>query len=117
MLTGIDWTINSRKGVASRADRKAILSKCCDIRNCLHFAATQLRISQHFDNIALKSALDATPFRELIVQSIPVNKIRVETERILWHQRLGHPCDEYLYSAHEFIDGVPKFKRRSDVLS
>ena len=64
-----------------------------------------------------QAALDATPFRKMILQSIPVNKIRVETERILWHQRLGHPCDEYLYSAHKFIDGVPKFKRRSDVMS
>ena len=66
---------------------------------------------------SFQAALAATPFRELILQSIPVNKIRVETERILWHQRLGHPCDEYLYSAHKFIDGVPKFKRRSDVMS
>ena len=64
-----------------------------------------------------QAALTATPFRELILQSIPVNKIHIETERILWHQRLGHPCNKYLYSAHKFIDGVPKFKRRFDVMS
>ena len=58
---------------------------------------------------SFQAALAATPFWELILQSIPVNKIRVETERILWHQRLGHPCNDYLYSAHKFIDGVPKF--------
>ena len=63
-----------------------------------------------------QSALDATPFCELIVQSIPVNKICVETERVLWHQWLCHLCDEYLYSAHEFIDGVQKFKQRSDMM-
>ena len=77
----------------------------------------QLRILKHFDSVSgvdpdpCQSALNATPFCELIVQSIPVNKIRVETKCILWHQRLKHPCDEYLYSAHKFIDGVPKFKR------
>ena len=76
----------------------------------------QLRISKIFDSFSCvdpnprQSALDATPFRELIIQSVPVNKVRVETERVLWHQQLGHPCDEYLYSAHKFIDVVPKFK-------
>ena len=79
----------------------------------------ELQISKHFDNLrddngndltALQSVLDATPFCELIVQSIPVNKIHVKTEQLLWHQRLGHLCDGYLYSVHKFIDGVPKFK-------
>ena len=74
----------------------------------------QLRISKHFDSIygihpnlnLCQSALDATPFRKLVLQLIPVNKIRAETERVLWHQRLGYHCDEYLYSAHKFINGV-----------
>ena len=69
------------------------------------------------DLITLQSALDATPFCDLIVQSILAYKIPVETKCILWHQRLGHPCNEYLYSAHKFIDGVLKFKGRSDVIS
>ena len=30
---------------------------------------------------------------------------------------MGHPCDKYLYLAHKFIDGIPKFKKRSKVLS
>ena len=73
----------------------------------------KLRILKYFDDLrdddgndltALQSALNATPFCELIVQSIPVNKIHVETKRILLHQRLGHFCDEYLYFAHKFID-------------
>ena len=62
-------------------------------------------------------SLQEHPFKQLIIQSIPIRKIRADTLRILWHQRLGHPCDEYLYSAHKWIDGVPKFKRRSNVLS
>ena len=85
----------------------------------------QLRISKQIDSLSgvdpdlnpCQSALDATPFRESIIQSIPVNKIHVKTERVLWHQWLGHPCNEYLYSTHRFIDGVPKFKRWSDVMS
>jgi hypothetical protein len=35
---------------------------------------------------------------------------------LLWHQRLGDPCDEYLYNEHKFIDGVPKFARQTPVL-
>ena len=53
-----------------------------------------LRISKYFDNLrdnggndltTLWSAFDTTPFRELIVQFIPINKICVKSERILWH--------------------------------
>ena len=41
--------------------------------------------------------------------------IKTRTERLLWHQRLGHPCDEYLYKAHTAIDGVPKFKSTTSI--
>ena len=37
------------------------------------------------DLTTLQSALIVTPFCELIIHSIPVNKIRVETEQILWY--------------------------------
>ena len=85
----------------------------------------QLRILNHFDSLSgvtpvvnlCQAALEATHLQDLILQSIPVNKIRVETERALWHQRLGHPCDEYLYSANKFINSVLKFKRRFNVMS
>ena len=85
----------------------------------------QLRISKYFNSLASvtpavnphQTALEATPLQDLLLQSIPINNICVETERILWYQWLGHPCDEYLYSTHKFIDGVPKFKRRSNVMS
>ena len=39
----------------------------------------ELRILKYSDDLC-----DATPFCELIVQSIPVNKIRVENKQILW---------------------------------
>ena len=57
------------------------------------------------------------PFKKLIIQAISIRKIKADTLRIFWHQRLGYTCDQYLYSAHKFIDSVLEFKRRSDVLS
>ena len=35
---------------------------------------------------------------------------------MLWHQHLGHSRDNYLYAAHKFIDGVPKFKHNDQIL-
>ena len=35
---------------------------------------------------------------------------------MLWHQRLGHPSDHYLYKAHKFVTGVPKFRHESAVM-
>ena len=63
------------------------------------------------------SCLKKYPFKKLIIQTISIRKIRADTDRILWHQRLGHPCDGYFYSAHKFIDSIPEFKHRCDILS
>ena len=57
----------------------------------------------------LKTELKKVPFRQNIFDSTPIHALRVKTERMLWHQQLGHPCDEYLYNAHKTVDGVPKF--------
>ena len=56
------------------------------------------------------------PFHEYISQYTPVNSIKAETQRLLWHQRLGHPSDYYLYHAHKHIKGVPKFTHMHAVL-
>lgn len=56
------------------------------------------------------------PFHEYIHRNTPVNAIRATTERLLWHQRLGHPSDYYLYHAHKFIKGVPAFKHFDPIL-
>ena len=50
------------------------------------------------------------------MESTPIQAIKAETEKLLWHQRLGHPHDDYLLQAHKFVDGVPKFTTRSNVL-
>ena len=63
-----------------------------------------------FANINLKG------LNRIIEKTIPIYAIKARTEKLLWHQRLGHPCDEYLYNAHKFITGVPKFDRQTTVL-
>jgi hypothetical protein len=51
-----------------------------------------------------------------IIQEFHLHKLNVCAERLLWHQRLGHVSDKYLYHAHEHIDGVPSFKHTEPVL-
>ena len=56
------------------------------------------------------------PFHEYIQQNTPVASIQAETERLLWHQRLGHPSDYYLYNAHKHVKGVPQFVHEHPIL-
>ena len=57
-----------------------------------------------------------TIFTNVVETAVPIHAIRAKTAKLLWHQRLGHPCDEYLYNAHKFIDGVPNFSQQTSVL-
>jgi hypothetical protein len=45
-----------------------------------------------------------------------LHKLSVRADRLLWHQRLGHCSDHYLYHAHKHIIGVPQFKHHDPVL-
>ena len=54
--------------------------------------------------------------KKLVETNVPIKAIRTRTEKMIWHQRMAHPCDEYLYNAHKSIDGVPKFDRVTSVL-
>ena len=56
------------------------------------------------------------PFHEYIQRSTPVTAISQATERLLWHQRLGHPADHALYHFHENTAGVPRFKHMDAVM-
>jgi hypothetical protein len=56
------------------------------------------------------------PFQQYIAHAVEVMATRATAERLLWHQRLGHPSDHYLHHAHEHIDGVPRFKHFESVL-
>ena len=56
------------------------------------------------------------PYHDYIHRHTPVHSLRERTERMLWHQRLGHPSDHYLYNAHKFVKGVPQFHHEHPVL-
>ena len=60
--------------------------------------------------------LHQLPFHEYIQKNTPVDSIKTSTERLLWHQRLCHPSDYYLYNAHKHVDGVPRFAHMDRVL-
>ncbi|MCE2996259.1 MAG: hypothetical protein LW863_11705 [Flammeovirgaceae bacterium] len=75
----------------------------------------------HYHN--LRKDLETTPstyyslpFHEYIHRNTPISTIKTSTERMLWHQRLGHPSDHYLYNAHKFVKGVPHFRHETPVL-
>ena len=56
------------------------------------------------------------PFQEMIEKNLPIQTLRAQTERLLWHQRLGHPGDHSLHKAHQFAKGIPQFKHADPVL-
>jgi hypothetical protein len=39
------------------------------------------------------------PYHEFFQEKTDVNSTKADAERLLWHQRLGHPSDYYLYHA------------------
>ena len=45
-----------------------------------------------------------------------IHRLNTHTERLLWHQRLCHASDEYVYNAHNHIDGIPKFSHQDPIL-
>ena len=51
------------------------------------------------------------PFEKVMKQSYLIHELHIQasTEKLLWHQIIGHPCNNYLYNAQKYIDGVPKF--------
>ena len=64
----------------------------------------------------LPSDFKSLPLQALAKLNTPILAIKARTERLLWHQRLGHPSDEYLYNAHKYIKGIPKFLHADPIL-
>jgi len=64
----------------------------------------------------LPTQFHSLPFHECIQSNTPVSTIKAATERLLWHQRLGHPSNYYLFNAHRHADGVPRFPHMDCVL-
>jgi hypothetical protein len=81
----------------------------------------QVLSSIDHDNPDNESILECIHTLSLLTQATTavdscINTLRTNTERFLWHQRLGHPSDSYLYNAHKYIDGVPQFKHSDPVM-
>ena len=89
------------------------------IKECQHRIDTEIQHIKARKHIELNHALRSSPelfaninitgLKRLIDKAIPVYAIRARTEKLLWHQRSGHPCNKHLHNAHKFITGVPKF--------
>jgi hypothetical protein len=43
------------------------------------------------------------------------HRLTTHAERMLLHQRLCHASDDYVYNAHNYIDGVPKFTHHDPI--
>ncbi|MCE2995760.1 MAG: hypothetical protein LW863_09190 [Flammeovirgaceae bacterium] len=69
----------------------------------------------HLDLKLLPNADSKLPFHEYIHARTDVLSIKADAERLLWHQRLGHPSDYYLFNAHKYVDGVPRFTHMDPV--
>lgn len=68
------------------------------------------------DLASLPTLYQNLPYHEYIHQNTPVLALRQDTERLLWHHRLGHPSDYYLFAAHRYVKGVPRFKHMDPIL-
>jgi hypothetical protein len=100
------------------------------IDECKRAVITNIRVHRAMQRSILKKELQKIPsmysdpdyhdtcinFESFIKENTPVRSIQEDTVRMLWHQRLGHPSDHYLYNAHKYIDGVPQFKHLNPVL-
>ena len=93
---------------------------------CKHAVEMEIAYAKAYKHRQLNETLRNVPqmfkhinirgLKHIIDKTIPVYAIKAKTEKLLWHQCLGHPCDEYLYNAHKFIDGVPKFDQQTPIL-
>jgi hypothetical protein len=119
-----DLPINHPAATSANSMRFALAHDNNFINECAHAVELNLeRFKQNkhaelADNLRiLPSSWKSIPFQDIFDDNIPVNHIKATTEKLLWHQRLGHPCDKYLYAAHKSIIGVPKFKQETEVLN
>eukprot|EP00980_Cylindrotheca_fusiformis_P004427 scaffold946_cov73-Cylindrotheca_fusiformis.AAC.2 len=103
--------VNFLEPTLEQAYERAIILHICAVQE-----DDQLLLRDDFHQVS--DTVVSTPTQEYIQHGLSVHALRQETERLLWHQeRLGHPSDDhYLYNSHKFIDGVPKFKHKDNIL-
>ena len=92
--------------------RQAVDIEIAHVKALKHQQLNQLLcdIPQMFQGVNIRR------LKRIVDKTIPIYAIKAKTEKLLWHQRLGHPCNKYLYNAHKFITGVPKFDCQTPVL-
>ena len=103
-LIALDLPLN-HPSENSYNSKEYALKKDPDFVQAVNVAAieTDVAYQEHQLKILDKSFLPDSssfkeyPFKQLIIQSIPIRKIKADTLRVFWHQRLSHSCDEYLY--------------------
>jgi len=79
-----------------------------------HHEAVETQLCEEMTKLSTQFHL--LPFHEHIQSNTPVSTIKAATERLLWHQRLGHPSDCCLFNAHRHAYGVPRFPHMDRVL-
>ncbi|GAX10430.1 hypothetical protein FisN_21Lu161 [Fistulifera solaris] len=91
--------------------------------DCERATVFQIYSWQEKEYARLRSDLDripepyqTLPFHEYIAANTPIAAIRAQTQRLLWHQRLGHPSNHYLVNAHKYVKGIPVFQHADPVL-
>ena len=63
-------------------------------------------------HIALKKLpriwVNMITFEKLTKQYYPIHALHLlpSTKKLLQNHKIGHPCDQYLYNAQKYIDGV-----------
>jgi hypothetical protein len=68
------------------------------------------------DTVYLQNCMDPANDVQCKMTPLFIHHVTTSTERMLWHQRFGHPSDYYLYHAQRFVEGVPRFKHHHPVL-
>jgi len=79
-----------------------------------HHEAVETQLREEMTKLPVQ--FHTLAFHEYIQANAPVSTIKAATERLLWHQRLGHPSDHHLLNAYRHADGVPRFPHVERVL-
>ncbi|KAG7341265.1 GAG-pre-integrase domain containing protein [Nitzschia inconspicua] len=109
-------TVENSLAVAMLHD-PALATECDDLEHSLAIDARNALYQTLAADLAAKPPeFRDFPFHKYITHATSVMAIRATAERLLWHQRLGHPSDHYLYHAHEHITGVPRFRHFDPIL-
>ncbi len=122
-LISPDLPVDHPLATPSTSSTKAIKSDPTFARACARATIQAIHVHQEKEYASLREEMTNLPvmyhhfpFHEYIQRNTPIHTIQSETERLLWHQRLGHPSDYYLFNAHKHVKGVPTFNHGHPVL-